>query len=95
MIHGQGSCGSRRHSNVMDPNPWINEYADLGRVILAGESAGGTIAQYVAVQTGAAGLPAVAIERLLIVHPYFWAKEPDKFNQYICPTSSGADDPKL
>jgi len=57
---------------VMDRNhAWINEYADLGRVILAGESAGGTIAHYVAVQAGAAGLAAVAIERLIIVHPYF------------------------
>lgn len=70
-----------KHSNGNGPEPWINEYADLGRVILAGESAGGTIAHYVAVQAGAAGLPAVAIERLLIVHPYFWAKEPDKFYQ--------------
>lgn len=68
---------------------------DLGRVILAGESAGGTIAHYLAVQAVAAGLHAVAIKRLLIVHPYFWAKEPDKFYQYICPISSGADDPKL
>nr|XP_034901961.1 putative disease resistance protein RGA1 [Populus alba] len=84
-----------KHSNGNGPEPWINEYADLGRVILAGESAGGTIAHYVAVQAGAAALPAVAIKRLLIVHPYFWAKEPDKFYRYICPTSSGADDPKL
>ncbi|KAL3568448.1 hypothetical protein D5086_031099 [Populus alba] len=84
-----------KHSNGNGPEPWINEYADLGRVILAGESAGGTIAHYVAVQAGAAALPAVAIKRLLRVHQYFWAKEPDKFYRYICPTSSGADDPKL
>jgi hypothetical protein len=25
----------------------------------------------------------------------FWAKEPDKFYQYICPTNSGADNLKL
>jgi A/G-specific adenine glycosylase len=31
-----------KHSNGNGPEPWINEYADLGRVILAGESAGGT-----------------------------------------------------
>ncbi|KAG6743261.1 hypothetical protein POTOM_054213 [Populus tomentosa] len=52
-----------KHSNGNGPEPWINEYADLGRVILAGESAGGTIAHYVAVQAGAAALPAVAIKR--------------------------------
>lgn len=84
------------HSDGKGPEPWINEHADLGRVILAGESAGGTLAHYVAVQAGAAGLGGVAIKRLLIVHPYFGAKEPDKFYQYMCPTSSGTDDdPKL
>ncbi|KAJ6385777.1 hypothetical protein OIU77_028866 [Salix suchowensis] len=69
---------------------------DLGRVILAGESAGATLAHYVAVQAGAAGMCGVAIKRLLIVHPYFGAREPDKFYQYMCPASSGTDDdPKL
>ncbi|KAF9664118.1 hypothetical protein SADUNF_Sadunf17G0122900 [Salix dunnii] len=71
-----------KHSNGNGPETWINEYTDLGRVILAGESAGGTIAHYVAVQAGAA----VAIKRLLIVHPYFCAKQPDKLCQYKCPT---------
>ncbi|KAG6742117.1 hypothetical protein POTOM_055405 [Populus tomentosa] len=52
-----------KHSNGNGPEPWINEYADLGWVILAGESTGGTIAHYVAVQAGAAGLAAVAIKR--------------------------------
>ncbi|KAG6761432.1 hypothetical protein POTOM_034651 [Populus tomentosa] len=84
------------HSDGKGPEPWINEHADLGRVILAGESAGGTLAHYVAVQAGAAGLAGVAIKRLLIVHPYFGAKEPDKFYRYMCPTSSGTDDdPRL
>ncbi|KAB5516734.1 hypothetical protein DKX38_027382 [Salix brachista] len=43
-----------KHSNGNGPETWINEYTDLGRVILAGESAGGTTAHYVAVQAGAA-----------------------------------------
>lgn len=85
-----------KHSNGQGPEPWMNQYADLGRVILAGESAGANIAHYVAVQAGAAGLAGVKITRMLIVHPYFGTKEPDKFYKYICPTSSGADDdPKL
>jgi A/G-specific adenine glycosylase len=33
-----------KHSNGNGPEPWINEYADLRQVILAGESPGGTIA---------------------------------------------------
>ncbi|KAB5541548.1 hypothetical protein DKX38_014522 [Salix brachista] len=83
------------HSDGKGPEPWINEHADLGRV-LAGESAGANLAQYVAVQAGAAGLCGVAIKKLLIVHPFFGGREPDKFYQYMCPTSSGTDDdPKL
>ncbi|KAJ6735198.1 2-HYDROXYISOFLAVANONE DEHYDRATASE-LIKE [Salix purpurea] len=70
-----------KHSNGNGPETWINEYTDLGRVILAGESAGGTTAHYVAVQAGTA----VAIKRLMIVHPYYCAKEPDKLCQYKCP----------
>ncbi|KAJ6692563.1 ARYLACETAMIDE DEACETYLASE [Salix purpurea] len=51
------------HSDGKGPEPWINEHADLGRVILAGANL---------------------------------AQEPDKFYQYMCPTSSGTDDdPKL
>ncbi|KAB5541351.1 hypothetical protein DKX38_014325 [Salix brachista] len=84
------------HSDGKGPEPWINEHADLGRVILAGESAGANLAQYVAVQAGAAGLCGVAIKKLLIVHPFFGGREPDKFYQYMCPASSGTDDdPKL
>ncbi|KDP25934.1 hypothetical protein JCGZ_22839 [Jatropha curcas] len=84
------------HSNGKGPEPWINEHADLDRVILAGESAGANLAHYIAVQAGATGLAGVKITRLLIVHPYFGCKEPDKFYQYMCPTSSGTeDDPKL
>ncbi|CAK7329838.1 unnamed protein product [Dovyalis caffra] len=85
-----------KHSDGKGPESWINEHADLEQVILAGESAGGTLAHYCAVQAGAAGLAGVAIKRLLIVHPYFGGKEPDKLYQYMCPTSPGTDeDPKL
>lgn len=84
------------HSNGHGPEPWINDYADLGRVILAGESAGANLAHYVAVQAGATELIGVKINKLLIVHPFFGTNVPDKLYQYMCPTSSGADDdPKL
>ncbi|EEF43718.1 2-hydroxyisoflavanone dehydratase [Ricinus communis] len=85
-----------KHSEGEGPESWINKYADLDRVILAGESAGATLAHYVAVQAGARELAGVKITRLLIVHPYFGRKEPDPIYKYMCPTSSGADDdPKL
>uniref|UniRef100_A0A2P2JEI9 Alpha/beta hydrolase fold-3 domain-containing protein n=1 Tax=Rhizophora mucronata TaxID=61149 RepID=A0A2P2JEI9_RHIMU len=85
-----------KHVNGQGPEPWINEHADLGRVILAGESAGANLAHYVAVQAGASGLFGVKINKLLIVHPYFGGKQPDKIYEYMCPTSPGPEnDPKL
>ncbi|XP_050208721.1 2-hydroxyisoflavanone dehydratase-like [Mercurialis annua] len=85
-----------QHSAGQGPESWINQYADLERVILAGESAGANLAHYVAVQAGARGLAGVKITRLLIVHPYFGRKEADEIYKYMCPTSSGTDDdPKL
>ncbi|KAK6241031.1 Alpha/beta hydrolase fold-3 - like 10 [Theobroma cacao] len=84
------------HANGQGPEPWLNENADLGRVFLMGESAGATIAHYVAVQAGATKLVGLKIIGTLIVHPFFGGKEPDDIYKYVCPTSPGFDqDPKL
>ncbi|XP_050260937.1 2-hydroxyisoflavanone dehydratase-like isoform X2 [Quercus robur] len=84
------------HSNNQGPEPWLNEYADFGRVFLAGESAGANISHYVAVRAGAAGLAGLKIVGVLIVHPFFGGKECDEMYKFMCPTSSGCDDdPKL
>lgn len=39
-----------------EPDPWVSEYADLGRIFLAGDSVGANIAHYVAVQAGVSRL---------------------------------------
>jgi acetyl esterase/lipase len=83
------------HSNGQGPEPWLNEYADFGRVFLAGESAGANIAHYVAVQAGATGLAGPNIVGLHILHPFFGGKEPDKMISYLYPTSSWYNDPIL
>lgn len=84
------------HSNGQGPEPSLNEYVDFGRVFLLGESAGANIANYVAVQAGAIGLPGLKIVGALIVHPFFGSKERDEMYTFLCPTSSGCeDDPKL
>lgn len=84
------------HSNGLGPEPWLNDHADLGRVFLAGASAGANIAHYVAVQAGATKLAGIKICGLLIVHPFFGVKEPNEMYKYMCPGSSGADDdPRL
>ncbi|KAG5548116.1 hypothetical protein RHGRI_013722 [Rhododendron griersonianum] len=40
------------HSNGDGPESWLNQYVDFERVFLVGESAGATIAHYVAVRAG-------------------------------------------
>ena len=54
--------------------PWLDG-ADLSRVFLSGDSAGGNIAHNVAVRTAIAGLEGVKIAGLLLVHPYFGSEE--------------------
>ncbi|XP_044488191.1 probable carboxylesterase 4, mitochondrial [Mangifera indica] len=84
------------HSLGLGPEPWLNEYADLGQVFLAGESAGANIAHHVAIRAGTTGLVGSKVIGALIVHPFFVGKEVDEMYKYICPTSSGCDDdPKL
>ncbi|WCJ17641.1 alpha/beta-Hydrolases superfamily protein [Euphorbia peplus] len=84
------------HSGGGGPEPWLNQHVDLNQVVLAGESAGANLAHYVGVQAGAKGLTGVNISKLLIVHPFFAAKEPDAIYKYMYPSSPGnMDEPKL
>ncbi|KAL7263805.1 hypothetical protein ACSBR1_001875 [Camellia fascicularis] len=84
------------HSNGQGPDPWLNQYADFGRVFLAGESAGANIAHQVAVRVGTVGLEGFMPRGVIIIHPYFAGSEPDKMIQYLYPGSSGSeDDPNL
>ncbi|XP_074571722.1 tuliposide A-converting enzyme 1, chloroplastic-like [Curcuma longa] len=59
--------------------PWLAEgRADLGRLFLAGDSAGANIVHHVALRAAAEGLgrDEAAIEGLLLIHPFFWGSEP-------------------
>ncbi|XP_030525024.1 probable carboxylesterase 5 [Rhodamnia argentea] len=85
-----------RHSDGSGPEPWLNQYADLGRVFIGGESAGANIGQYMAVRAGATGLTGIRIKGMLVVHPFFGGRETNEMYKFMCPTSSGRnDDPKL
>lgn len=84
------------HGGGNGPEPWINQYVDLDRVFLTGESAGANIAHYVAVTAGITKLSGLKIVGILIVHPFFVGKDPDKMIMFMYPTSSGTDsDPLL
>ncbi|XP_071717033.1 probable carboxylesterase 2 [Rutidosis leptorrhynchoides] len=79
-----------------ESDTWIKEYADLNRVYLAGDSAGANIAHNIAVRAGVEGLgPGLKIVGLVLVHPYFEFGEPGKLWMYMCPGSSGVNDPRI
>ncbi|WCJ38704.1 alpha/beta-Hydrolases superfamily protein [Euphorbia peplus] len=65
------------HSNGDGPEEWVNHYADLDRVYIAGDSAGGNIAHNVGMRIGIERLKleGVNVLGLVLVHPFFWGKE--------------------
>ncbi|KAG6486243.1 tuliposide A-converting enzyme 1, chloroplastic-like [Zingiber officinale] len=92
--------------------PWLAEgRADLGRLFLAGDSAGANIVHHAALRAAAEGLgrDEAAIEGLLLIHPFFWGSEPigsesrasadremiDKLWQLASPGTDGVDDPLI
>lgn len=86
------------HSNGEGPEPWLNDHVDFDRVFFAGDSAGANIAHSMARRAGA-DEPALTlgfkIVGIVIVHPYFGNGEPSKLIDYIFPTMSGPDDPRI
>ncbi|PKI39263.1 probable carboxylesterase 12 [Punica granatum] len=76
-------------------DPWIAEHADLNRVFLAGDSAGGNILYNLAARVGSVGLPGAKVVGAILVHPYFGGTEDDHMWLFMCPTNGGMEDPRL
>ncbi|KAJ1289983.1 hypothetical protein BS78_02G206800 [Paspalum vaginatum] len=87
-------------------DPWLSRRGDLGRVFLAGDSAGGNFVHNVAMM--AAASEGVRVEGAVLLHPGFGGREPidgetpawaelmDKLWVYACPEATdGADDPRI
>ncbi|XP_021896766.1 probable carboxylesterase 12 [Carica papaya] len=97
------------HSDGTGPEDWLNRHADIQNVFFAGDSAGANIAHHMAMRVGEKALPAVNLNGVVLVHPYFWGKEPvgdevkdmsfrskvDAMWLLAFPDSSGSDDPLL
>ncbi|CAK7329855.1 unnamed protein product [Dovyalis caffra] len=96
------------HVNGDGPEEWLNSHADFRKVFFAGDSAGATITHQMAIRHGKDKLVGVGVAGIVLVHPYFWGKEPignepkESERAFIeglwhlaCPTSSGCDDPLL
>ncbi|XP_050216447.1 probable carboxylesterase 17 [Mercurialis annua] len=54
--------------------PWLKQ-ADLSRVFLSGDSAGGNIAHHVGMRAIRCRVPCVTIKGLLLIHPYFGSEK--------------------
>ncbi|CAN1307370.1 Probable carboxylesterase 13 [Linum perenne] len=74
---------------------WLNEYADLDSVFLAGDSAGANIAHRMAIRFGIEPIGGIGLTGLILIHPYFWGDREGalEFWKLACPTTSGGDDP--
>ncbi|KAL2936528.1 putative carboxylesterase 2 [Bienertia sinuspersici] len=62
-------------------HPWIKDDADLSKVYVAGDSAGGNIAHQMAKKLGLENKMSMnmnmnkVLKGVLLIHPYFWGKE--------------------
>ncbi|KAL6658301.1 hypothetical protein ACP70R_003887 [Stipagrostis hirtigluma subsp. patula] len=90
-------------------DPWLSRHGDLGRLFLAGDSAGGNIVHNVAMTPAAA--QRMKIEGVVLLHPAFWGREPiagetpeaaalmENLWGVVCPeaatTGDGTDDPRM
>ncbi|XVF01231.1 hypothetical protein REPUB_Repub04eG0070100 [Reevesia pubescens] len=83
------------HANRNGPEPWLNDHADFDRVFFAGDSAGANIAHNMTMKAGVDGLVGVKIVGMLLMNPFFMNNEPDKLVEFIFPSSSGSNDPRM
>jgi acetyl esterase/lipase len=86
-------------------DPWLATHGDIGRVFLAGDSAGGNICHHLAMHHDlrAAG----QIKGIVLIHPWFWGKAPLEGEprgeavekglwEFACPGAvDGVDDPRM
>ncbi|XVF45165.1 hypothetical protein PTKIN_Ptkin02bG0183200 [Pterospermum kingtungense] len=76
------------------PEPWLNNHADFDRVFLVGDSAGANLAHNMTMRAGHDGL-GVKIVGMVLMNPYFRNNESDELVDFIFPSSSGCNDPRL
>lgn len=88
--------------------PWLVEHADIDRVYLAGDSAGGNIAHNLALRAASRPLPGgVNLAAIVLVDPYFWGTLPtaseeaadptkreqlDRLWRLVCPSTESGND---
>ncbi|XP_043714490.1 probable carboxylesterase 2 [Telopea speciosissima] len=97
------------HSKGKGPELWLNEYADLSKISMVGDSAGATIAHNMAIRAAETPLEGLGFVGLGLIHPFFYHEEPvgpevsdeekktkaSKLWMVMCPSSIGCNDPLI
>ncbi|XP_056697195.1 2-hydroxyisoflavanone dehydratase-like [Spinacia oleracea] len=91
------------HDKGCGLEPWINNHADLQRIFVGGDSAGGNICHTLLACAGRSlssrqrPLPeSVRVEGMILAHPYFGIGGRDEeMWLYMCPTNEGPNDRRL
>ncbi|KAK4491375.1 hypothetical protein RD792_002114 [Penstemon davidsonii] len=98
-------------SENCDREEWIKNYADMGRVFLGGDSAGGNIAHHMGIRIGLEKLDGFNFRGIFLNCPYFWGEErignesshheeelnwcPGDLWRFVSPSSKDCDDPRI
>ncbi|KAF7846992.1 hypothetical protein BT93_L3506 [Corymbia citriodora subsp. variegata] len=98
------------HSIGNGPEEWLNSHANLNKVFMAGDSAGGNIVHNMGIRLGEETLKGIEFSGVIMVHPYFWGNEPlpseiteperrtsvvENLWHAANPTTTGCDDPLI
>ncbi|EXC17363.1 putative carboxylesterase 13 [Morus notabilis] len=83
------------HEGGNGPEEWLNNHADLNRVFVAGDSAGGNITHNLLSRVGSIGLPGSKIVGAILVHPFFGGTVDDHMWMYMNPENKGLEDPRM
>ncbi|CAK9153807.1 unnamed protein product [Ilex paraguariensis] len=85
------------HCGGQGPEAWLNDYANVRRVFLAGDSAGANIAHNIAVRAGVEDLAGVKLCGVCLVHPDFASRDGyvTKTWLFACPGTTGSEDPRI
>ncbi|KAL9247531.1 hypothetical protein vseg_020955 [Gypsophila vaccaria] len=98
------------HADGHGPEEWLNNNnVDFTKIILAGDSAGSTLAHHISCRVGrSCSSEKVCFEGMVLIHPYFWGTDPigsepqdprkqmvDKWWMFVCPSDKGCDDPLI